>query len=858
MRYSCECLISRPDPDAFLGSGLKLEAEYDDGKRPTGFKYANAVTNKEIIGQTSTWNKVDLQTAMTRADASKLSKNFAYDSAYRLRNSVAAQDDTAYEIDGADNIRQVTETKKGVAQTVNHDVNNRNQVITLDGQTLTYDNNGNLVQMTGSGTTTSYIYDYKNQLVKVIGAGTQVEFVYDALGRRVQKKAVYSSSSDVTRYVYDGQQVIEERDGANALKARYAYGNSIDEPVQIERANTAGAMQSYLPMQDTNGNVIGIADGTGKLIEKVQYDAYGKPTFIYDQEPPQVDQVRVVDGKVRIRFSEAVNENTAKEAITLKEGTNELSGSFVFEEEGKLAVFAPGSALATNTQYALEITTGLEDVSGNKLANAFSQPFTYAGADLMVYDRVAPQVEAVKLVGGKLSVEFSEEIDPASAANAIGLTYASGTINGTSTLEDAKSILFTPSSSLYNSTEYILAVKSTVMDLSGKALTLYSDKFIYTGKDLLIYQKPDPSEHQESSIGNNTLFQGREFDTETGLYYFRARYLHPKLGRFLQTDPLGYKDSMNPYQSFGNNPVNFMDPMGELKFKSIMKGVWSFTKTVGKGALFIGGVAVVGTYSAPIALTAGLGFLGKGIIDAASNRIADNQSVLQVAGGTASDISGASGIWAGVANEDIITGEDLNLTEEERAESFGGGTGQGMLLVLGTSKKLNSEIHGRVNALRAKMTRSSNGFVRFLGLKEWDNGTPTAQTHGANQYNLRDIEVYKALRDNADPNSSILRGHVTPDKFGLSWEAQNKSALNYRPYGYNVGEIYSGNVFREYITQPNAGQSGGSWEIYLPKSTTVPNVEGPIYYYDFSAQAKLSGAAAAAISRARINKRRRD
>jgi RHS repeat-associated protein len=555
-----------------LGNGLKLEAEYDDGKRPTGFKYANALTNKEIIGQTSTWNKVDLQTAMTRADASKLSKNFAYDSTYRLRNSVAAQDETAYEIDGADNIRQVTETKKGVAQTVNHEVNNRNQVIIVDGQTLTYDNNGNLVQMTGAGTTTNYTYDYKNQLVKVIGAGTQVEFVYDALGRRVQKKAVYSSSSDVTRYVYDGNQVIEERDSTNTLKTRYAYGNGIDEPVQIERAGTAGTLISYLPMQDTNGNVIGIADGTGKLVEKVQYDAYGQPTFIYDQEPPQVDQVRVVDGKVRIRFSEAVNEVTAKDAITLKEGANEVAGSIVFEEEGKLAVFTPSSALQTNIQYALEITTDLEDVSGNKLAVVFNEVFVYPGTDIMVYDRVAPQVESVKLVDGKLSVELSEEIDPASAANAIGLTYASGTINGTSSLEDAKTILFTPSSSLYNATEYTLAVKTTVMDLSGKALTAYSVKFTYTGKDLLIYQIPDPSEHLESAIGNSTLFQGREFDPETGLYYFRARYLHPKLGRFLQGDPKGYTDSMNPYQAMGNNPVNFSDPMGTLSFKKWVLG----------------------------------------------------------------------------------------------------------------------------------------------------------------------------------------------------------------------------------------------------------------------------------------------
>jgi hypothetical protein len=182
--------------------------------------------------------------------------------------------------------------------------------------------------------------------------------------------------------------VIEERDSVNALKARYAYGNGIDESVAIEKANTSGTLISYLPMQDTNGNVIGIADGTGKLIEKVQYDAYGKPAFIYDQEPPQVDQVRVADGKVRVRFSEAVNEAAAKDAIALKEGADEVSGSFVFEEEGKLVVFAPGSALA----------------------NAFSQSFTYAGADLVAYDRVAPQVESVKFVDGKFRGEHRGQI----------------------------------------------------------------------------------------------------------------------------------------------------------------------------------------------------------------------------------------------------------------------------------------------------------------------------------------------------------------------------------------------------------------------------------------------------------------
>ena len=46
------------------------------------------------------------------------------------------------------------------------------------------------------------------------------------------------------------------------------------------------------------------------------------------------------------------------------------------------------------------------------------------------------------------------------------------------------------------------------------------------------------------------------------LYFYRHRYYHPKLGRFLQQDPMGYEDSLNLYQAFNQNPVNFDDPMG--------------------------------------------------------------------------------------------------------------------------------------------------------------------------------------------------------------------------------------------------------------------------------------------------------
>jgi RHS repeat-associated protein len=61
---------------------------------------------------------------------------------------------------------------------------------------------------------------------------------------------------------------------------------------------------------------------------------------------------------------------------------------------------------------------------------------------------------------------------------------------------------------------------------------------------------------------NRFLFTGREFDAETGLYYYRARYYNPTIGRFLQTDPIGYGDGMNWYAYCGNNATNTTDPSG--------------------------------------------------------------------------------------------------------------------------------------------------------------------------------------------------------------------------------------------------------------------------------------------------------
>ena len=66
----------------------------------------------------------------------------------------------------------------------------------------------------------------------------------------------------------------------------------------------------------------------------------------------------------------------------------------------------------------------------------------------------------------------------------------------------------------------------------------------------------------QGSATSGYAYTGREWDPEIGLYYYRARYYEPKVGRFIGEDPLGLADGPNIYAYVGNSPVNLTDPSG--------------------------------------------------------------------------------------------------------------------------------------------------------------------------------------------------------------------------------------------------------------------------------------------------------
>jgi RHS repeat-associated protein len=262
---------------------------YDDAGRPIKSDY-RTIPGALITGFENAFDRMGNRKYERRLHNASKGDNYVYDSLYRLtsfeRLVPAANVGTPgltgwtakkdYKFDGVENWRQLI-TNNGTPQ--NNSVNNTEAYSTFGSVTPTYDAEGNMTSPGGTPATT-FKYDFLNRLRQIVQGTKTVNHYYDAEGRRVKTTiSNVNLAPPVIEYTYDGWEVIEERNSAGQLMRRWVNGREIDEPLQLENLSFWPNAGTYEFQRSTLGNVVAITNGSGTVLERYTYDAYGTPQF---------------------------------------------------------------------------------------------------------------------------------------------------------------------------------------------------------------------------------------------------------------------------------------------------------------------------------------------------------------------------------------------------------------------------------------------------------------------------------------------------------------------------------------------------------------------------------------------------
>jgi RHS repeat-associated protein len=219
----------------------------------------------------------------TTASATLTDEQYAYDTANRISQLTDLGGNHAYSYDSVDRVTSATYSGAAAESYIYDGVGNRtashlsasytyqpfNRVTSAGGATYTYDNNGNLLSKVSGTDTTQYAWDYENRLTQVtLPNGTVINYKYDALGRRIQRTT--SAGAD-ERYVYDGQNVIQDLNSSSSVVTSYLNGPGLDN--HLRQTNSSNGTSYFLT--DHLGSTVGLTDASGNLTESIGYDSFG-------------------------------------------------------------------------------------------------------------------------------------------------------------------------------------------------------------------------------------------------------------------------------------------------------------------------------------------------------------------------------------------------------------------------------------------------------------------------------------------------------------------------------------------------------------------------------------------------------
>lgn len=543
-------LISVTDPlshtstVAYDGKGKPLSITNAIGKT-TQFAYEQAEisTITDPLGRTASMFADAAGRMIGMADPAGNRSRFEYDPLDRVARSIDPRGGvTAMTYDENGNIRTIRDARDLAAHTYTYDVRNRVETYTDPlgkSESYHYDGMGNITSMTDRmGQTTAYTYDALDRLETVTYAdGSIVTLVWDSGNR--PRQLIDSVNGTITHDYDDLDRLIREISPQGQVDYQY--------------------------------------DDAGR---RTQLTAAGQAPITYEYDDAN-RLTRIAQGGVAVDLT--YDSANRRATVTLPNG---IVGTYAFDDADQLLsiLYERGTTRVGDVTYSYDLG-GRRIGQGGSLTGML-MPTTVASAEYDAANRLKmwgatplsydDNGNLTTLGSAAFGWNVREELISSTngagsfAYDALGRRVGK-TVGGSSTtyLHDWLNPLVTNGQLLLGG----LGLDETYATIGPEGVTsrlfdgLGSTRVLtdQNGNSTASFAYAPYGQVSRSGAGDTAFrFTGREDDGASGLYYYRARYYHPTLGRFISEDPLGLEAGVNTYAYVDGDPTMYTDPEGEF------------------------------------------------------------------------------------------------------------------------------------------------------------------------------------------------------------------------------------------------------------------------------------------------------
>ena len=532
----------------------------DQGGGVTSYGYdavANLVSVTDALNHPTTYAYDAIGNLLSRTDANGHTTSYTYDSLRRMasRTLPAGGNAETFAYNPTGTLASITDFN-GKTTTFAYDVLNRLLSRTPDpslGETpvsFTYTPTGRRATMTDASGATNYAYDNRDRLLSKATPFGTLAYMYDAAGNRLSMVSFNANGTNVS-YAYDAlnrlQTLTDNGLAAQPNATSYTYDaagkvNGIAYPNGVRASPVRDLMDRITSLHTTSspaadyfytygpvGNRLTATEGSGRSVS-YSYDALYRLIGETVTADPQSNNGALAYGLDPVGNALALTSTLAAvPAQTLTyDADDRISGA---------SYDANGNTLAAGGKtFAYDSLNRLVNFDNGALAMAYDADGNRVakGSTRYLVDDNNPsglaQV-AEEIVGGRVTRVY---------------TYGLRRVSQRQLVNGAWQVSF-----------YGYDGHGDVRFLTNAAGAV-TDTYDYDAHGNLIAST--------GSTPNVYRYQGEAFDSETGLYYLRARYYDPAMGRFLTTDPLAGvladPKTQHPYLYASADPENHRDPSG--------------------------------------------------------------------------------------------------------------------------------------------------------------------------------------------------------------------------------------------------------------------------------------------------------